>query len=116
MMPTHAAATTLDLEAMRAVQRLGTPLFCYSLKTLRDQVARLRGAVSGYPVQLLFATMANDRGEILRAVAGEGVGACVNSLPHLQRALEHGFPAHRIQFASRWARPRRRWGRRPRPR
>src|SRR6185436_3258981 len=30
----------------------------------------------------------------------EGVGACVNSIPHLQRALQHGFDVSKIQFTS----------------
>lgn len=100
MIPSLATVTSLDVEATRAAERLGTPLFCYSLKALRSQIARLRNAVSAYPVQLLFATMANDRAEILRAIAGEGLGACVNSIPHLHQVLAHGFPAGRIQFTS----------------
>jgi diaminopimelate decarboxylase len=93
-------ATAVDGDVQRAVEHAGTPLFYYSLGALRAQIARLRAAVSGYPVQLLFATMANDRAEILRAIAGEGVGACVNSMLHLQQVREQGFPAARIQFTS----------------
>jgi diaminopimelate decarboxylase len=85
---------------VQAADRFGTPLFYYSLTALRDQIARLRGAFAEYPVQVLFATMANDRAQIQRAIAAEGVGACVNSIPHLQKALENGFPAQRIQFTS----------------
>jgi diaminopimelate decarboxylase len=84
----------------RAAVLYGTPLFFYSLIKLRAHIARLRQAMSGYPVRLLFATMANDRGEILRTIAAENVGACVNSVPHLQRALECGFDAANIQFTS----------------
>src|SRR5262245_22989040 len=84
----------------RAADRFGTPLFYYSLDTLRRQIGRLRSAMSRYPTRLLFATMANDRAEILSAIAGEGVGACVNSIPHLERAIRYGFtPAH-MQFTS----------------
>jgi diaminopimelate decarboxylase len=89
-----------DREVVGVAEQLGTPLFFYSLKALRDQIARLRKSLSGYPVRLLFATMANDRAEILRAIAEQGVGACINSIPHLQRALEHGFAPDSIQFTS----------------
>src|SRR5262249_55283764 len=89
-----------DLARKRAAELYGTPLFYYSLRALREQIARLRTAMSDYPVRLLFATMANDRAEILRAISHEGVGACVNSVSHLQRALDHGFPSTRIQFTS----------------
>jgi diaminopimelate decarboxylase len=99
-MSSSLTAAALDREPIRAAELFGTPLFYYSLRTLREQIARLRASMSGYPVQLLFATMANDRPEILRTISGEGVGACVNSIPHLERALVHGFPVDRIQFTS----------------
>jgi diaminopimelate decarboxylase len=94
------AGIGMDRHRVRISERLGTPLFYYSLKTLRAQIARLRAAVNGYPVRLLFATMANDRPEILRAIANEGVGACVNSVPHLLKVIEQGFATHNVQFTS----------------
>ncbi|HYM78040.1 MAG TPA: diaminopimelate decarboxylase [Candidatus Dormibacteraeota bacterium] len=94
---TQAAGASVE---GRAAVLYGTPLFYYSLAKLRTHIARLRQAMSGFPVRLLFATMANDRNEILRTIAGEGVGACVNSVPHLQRALECGFDPGNIQFTS----------------
>jgi diaminopimelate decarboxylase len=97
-----ATVTTnrMDHERARTAEGVGTPLYYYSLKTLRGQVAKLRDAMSGYPVQLMFATMANDRPEILRSILAENVGACVNSIPHLQKALDHGFSLNNIQFTS----------------
>ncbi|MGH9348430.1 MAG: diaminopimelate decarboxylase family protein [Vicinamibacterales bacterium] len=100
MTPLHAIATDLRCDESRAAELFGTPLFYYALETLRRQIARLRGAISGYPVRLLFATMANDRAEILRAIAAEGVGACVNSVPHLARAIDNGFSTENMQFTS----------------
>jgi len=94
------AAVEIDNDVTKTAKRIGTPLFYYSLKTLRAQINRLQDAVSGYPVQLLFATMANDRREILRAISAEGVGGCVNSLLHLQKAVDHGFPVNKIHFTS----------------
>src|SRR6185369_13468049 len=44
--------------------------------------------------------MANDNPQILAAIAGEGVGACVNSVPHLELAMKAGFPMSRTQFTS----------------
>lgn len=100
MTPSTVAVNVLDREYAAVASQLGTPVFYYSLGTLRAQIARLRASMSSYPVNLLFATMANDRPEILRAIAGEGVGACVNSVPHLQRALLHGFDPTAVQFTS----------------
>jgi diaminopimelate decarboxylase len=94
------AVVDTDSQWTQAAGRYGTPLFYYSLTTLRRQIARIRRAVSDYPVQLLFATMANDRAEIQRVIAGEGVGACVNSVCHLERAVANGFVADNIHFTS----------------
>lgn len=94
------ASVEHDHDVAETARRMGTPLFFYSLKALRAQINRLREAVSAYPVQLLFATMANDRPEILRVISGEGVGACVNSLLHLHKAVDHGFAFEKIQFTS----------------
>jgi diaminopimelate decarboxylase len=95
--PTVAVA---EPQWTQSAERYGTPLFYYSLPALRGQIARIRRAVADYPVRLLFATMANDRPEIQRAIAGEGVGACVNSLPHLERAIANGFSSDNIHFTS----------------
>jgi diaminopimelate decarboxylase len=84
----------------QAAERYGTPLFYYSVPALRRQIARIRDAVSGYPVRLLFATMANDRAEIQRVIADEGVGACVNSVNHMERAVTNGFAVDNIHFTS----------------
>jgi len=78
---------------------VGTPFYRYHLPTIRAQIARLRTTFA-YPVNLLFATMANDHPAVLRAIAEEGVGACVNSLHHLRLALDSGFAANDIQFTS----------------
>lgn len=92
--------TAIQSEHSRAALLYGTPLFFYSLATLRGQIARLKQVMSGYPVRLMFATMANDRAEVLRAISGEGIGACVNSIPHLQRAIYYGFDPNTTQFTS----------------
>jgi len=44
--------------------------------------------------------MANDRKVILKQLASLGVGACVNSIAHLELALESGFPPAEIQYSS----------------
>lgn len=97
--PALATAVT-EPQWSQAAERYGTPLFYYSLTALRGQIARIRRAMSDYPVRLLFATMANDRAEIQQAIAREGVGACVNSVRHLKHALANGFPVDNVHFTS----------------
>lgn len=100
MITLPVVATDWRCDEPRAAELFGTPLFYYSLGALRRQIARLGNAMSSYPTRLLFATMANDRAEILEAIAAEGVGACVNSVPHLERAIVNGFSTTNMQFTS----------------
>jgi diaminopimelate decarboxylase len=97
---TPAIETDRRCDEAHAAELFGTPLFYYSKATLRAQIARLRRSFSSYPTRLLFATMANDRDEIQQTIAGEDVGACLNSIPHLERALSNGFPVESMQFTS----------------
>jgi len=77
-----------------------TPAYVYDVGALRARVAELQAAFSGFGAQLYFASMANDRPEILQILAGLGLGACVNSPKHLALALEAGFPHDHIHFTS----------------
>lgn len=83
-----------------AARTHGTPLYVYDLGRLRKRIKELRSAFAGMPHQLYFATMANDQPKFLRALAQQGIGACVNSIPHLMLALEAGFSPEKIQFTS----------------
>ena len=89
-----------DRNLVDLAQTHGTPLYVYDLRRLRARAAELRSALSGAGVRLFFATMANDREPVLRLLADVGVGACVNSIPHLDLAVASGFIPEQIQFTS----------------
>lgn len=77
----------------------GRPTYVYDLRVLArscDEFIAL-----GIPgKRLYFATMANDHPEILRCIAGRGIGAFVNSLHHLALALEAGVEPKDLVYAS----------------
>ncbi|MGB8507962.1 MAG: hypothetical protein WCD76_06145 [Pyrinomonadaceae bacterium] len=98
--PAVAAAPRSDAELAALALKHGTPLYVYDLPRLRARVAELRSALAGAEARLFFATMANDCPQVLRLLANAGVGACVNSIPHLSLASDVGFPPQRIQFTS----------------
>lgn len=84
----------------RLADTAGTPLYVYDLASVSVQIRRYRAAIPVDGFTLLFATMANPAPEILNHLASEGVGACVNSLPHLRLVLDAGIPASRIQYTA----------------
>ncbi|MGY2126386.1 diaminopimelate decarboxylase family protein [Nocardia gipuzkoensis] len=93
------AAGCNDDELSDLAERCGTPLYVYNLEVLRSRVDVLKNAF-GDSVTMLFATMANDQLPMLREFSKLGLGACVNSVPHLHLSQEAGFPSELTQFTS----------------
>lgn len=89
-----------DADLAEHARRLGTPLYVYDLGRLRLRIEEIRSALGGAGARLYFATMANDRLPVLREISACGVGACVNSIPHLELAQAAGFPIELTQYTS----------------
>lgn len=80
--------------------QIETPFYIYHLERLRSRIAEIRSIFDVPEFHLLFATMANDRPEVLQEIAKAAVGACVNSTLHLELSLAMGFLPEMIQFTS----------------
>lgn len=93
-------AADLDAILESLARHHGTPLYVYDLHRLAERVGELRSAFAAADARLYFASMANDRVQVLASLARLGVGACVNSIPHLRLALDAGFDAGNVQFTS----------------
>jgi diaminopimelate decarboxylase len=81
-------------------ERFGTPTYVYSLAALRERISEIREAIAPAGAELYFATMANDQLPVLRTLASSGLGACVNSIQHLELAVAAGFAPKDVQFTS----------------
>ncbi|MDE3775446.1 diaminopimelate decarboxylase [Sinorhizobium meliloti] len=81
-------------------EKTGTPAYIYDLSVLRGQLAGFRNAFEVPRFSLLFATMANPSTQILKLLAIEQAGACVNSNLHLDLALDAGIPTDKVQFTA----------------
>lgn len=77
-----------------------TPFYIYNLKTLSKRCDEFKEAFSYSWFQLYFATMANNKSQVLKRLAKLNVGACVNSRTHLELAINCGFSPAKIQFSS----------------
>ncbi len=87
----------VDLTALAA--RLGTPLHVYSASLLRERIAALTGALTGFDAMVCYAAKANTNGAILQMMAEAGLGADIVSEGELERCLRAGIPAARIVFS-----------------
>lgn len=88
-----------DVAVSDLAQRFGTPLYVYSLATLRRHIRRFRAALADTPHLLAFSVKACPNLAIVRALANEGAGADVVSVGELERALAAGVPPERVVFA-----------------
>lgn len=89
----------------RLLQKHRTPLYYYSKKVLIDTINELKHAFPIKNFQLLFATMANDNYNFLSTIRENKVGACINSIKHLELVLNCGFEREQIQFTSTGIKP-----------
>jgi diaminopimelate decarboxylase len=88
-----------DVPVEKIANRVGTPLYIYSHRTLLRHYNAFENAFDGYPHIICFALKANSNGAILRALAKEGCGADVVSGGELYLARVAGIPPKKIVYA-----------------
>jgi diaminopimelate decarboxylase len=90
---------TIPFGVLAAGRRASSPCYVYDLAVIRERL-RLLDALPVSRKRIHFATMANDHPLVLAEIAASGHGVFVNSIRHLNRVLDAGFPPRRIVFAS----------------
>src|SRR4026209_202898 len=89
-----------DVDALELVKEYNTPLFVFSERRIRDNIARLQHAASvvDRPIKFCYASKANSNMAILKAVLESGIDVEVNSGGELFKALRVGFKPEQIIF------------------
>ena len=77
---------------------VGSPTYVYSANAVREQYARLAGALDGVPFRIHYSLKANSNGALLRLLRSLGSAADVVSGGELFRAQRAGFEPHDIIF------------------
>src|SRR5512137_3172009 len=80
-------------------QRVGTPFYCYSSKTLASHFRAFDRAFAGVPHLICFAVKSNPGVAVLRVLGREGAGADIVSGGELFRALRAGIDPKKIVYA-----------------
>lgn len=88
-----------DVPIRKIVEKVGTPLYIYSHKTLLRHFNAFKDAFDGYPHIICFALKANSNSALLGLLAKKGCGADVVSGGELFIALKAGIPAKKIVYA-----------------
>lgn len=84
----------------RITERVGTPVYIYSYKTLVEHLWKLQEAFAGLRPLICFSVKANGNLAILRTLVRQGAGLDIVSGGELYKALRIGCPPARIVFAS----------------
>ncbi|MGQ9475698.1 MAG: diaminopimelate decarboxylase [Actinomycetota bacterium] len=88
-----------EVPLTRVAEEVGTPVYVYSRRTLRDHYRRLDQAFAEVPHLICFSVKANSNLGVLSVLAREGAGADIVSGGELYRALKAGIPPEKIVFA-----------------
>lgn len=91
----HGEEVPLD----RIAEKVGTPVYVYSRRTLCDHYRRLDQAFAEVPHLICYSVKANSNLGVLSVLAREGAGADIVSGGELYRALKAGIPPEKIVFA-----------------
>src|SRR4026207_1399550 len=89
-----------DVDALELVKEYNSPLFVFSERRIRDNIARLQHAASvvDRPIKFCYASKANSNMAILKTVLESGIDIEVNSGGELFKALRAGFRPDQIIF------------------
>jgi len=87
----------VSLEAIASA--VGTPVYVYSARAIREQYDALDHALSPVPHRLHYSMKANSNLGVLRVLQERGAGVDIVSGGELYRALHAGFSADAIVFS-----------------
>jgi diaminopimelate decarboxylase len=88
-----------DVPLQRIAGEVGTPVYVYSRRTLRDHYHGLEEAFSDLPHLICYSIKANSNLAVLSILAAEGAGADIVSGGELYRALNVGIPSDKVVYA-----------------
>jgi len=89
-----------EVSVSRVAERVGTPLYLYSYRTILDHFRKLQTAFAPVNGLICFAVKANSNIAICRALAKAGSGFDVVSGGELRKVLQAGARPQRIVYAS----------------
>lgn len=83
----------------RIAEAVGTPAYVYSVRSVREQYARLTGALAGVPHRIHYSVKANSNLALLAILRELGAGVDIVSGGELHRARLAGFAGDDVVFS-----------------
>ena len=92
----------LTIEKVRIqniAKKFGTPIYCYSYKKLKENIAEFKKNFNSFSPLICFAVKSNTNVNLVREIRKLGLGADVVSLGELMLALKAGVEPKKIVFS-----------------
>ena len=80
-------------------RKFKTPIYCYSLKKIKDNILDLKHHFKKIDPLICYAVKANTNVTILKEIKNFNLGADVVSIGELMKALKAGIKPHKIVFS-----------------
>ncbi len=87
------------IKASYLAKKFGTPLYCYSLMRLKNNISNLRNNFKKIDPIICFSVKSNPNTNLLREINKQGLGADVVSIGELMKALKAGIKPKNIVFS-----------------
>ena len=87
------------VDALKIVQKYGTPTYCYSLNRLRNNIRNFQQSFKSISPLICFSVKSNNNRQILKEIKKSGVGADVVSKGEMMQALKAGILPKKIVFS-----------------
>ena len=87
------------VDALKIVQKYGTPTYCYSLNRLRNNIRNFQQSFKSISPLICFSVKSNNNRQILKEIKKFGVGADVVSKGEMMQALKAGILPKKIVFS-----------------
>ena len=80
-------------------KKFGTPIYCYSYKKLKENIANFKRSFNSFSPLICFAVKSNTNVSLVKEIRKLGLGADVVSMGELMLALKAGVKPKKIVFS-----------------
>ena len=91
--------TIEKVKVQNIAEKFGTPIYCYSYKQLKENIASFKKNFKSFSPLICFAVKSNTNVNLIREIKKLGLGADVVSIGELMMALKAGIDPRKIVFS-----------------
>jgi diaminopimelate decarboxylase len=95
----NKSLTIENIKVQDIAKKFGTPIYCYSYKRLKENIANFQNNFNSFSPLICFAIKSNTNVKLITEIQKLGLGADVVSMGELMLALKAGVKPNKIVFS-----------------